>query len=75
MIELQNVSKTYLENDVREITALKDVSLNVEPGAFVGLVGPSGSGKSTLLNVLGSIPTKVPNPPQYSERSFGPKMV
>lgn len=52
MIELVGVSKTYRKG-VTVVRALEDVSLRIEEGSFVAIVGPSGSGKSTLMNVIG----------------------
>ncbi|SEL35143.1 putative ABC transport system ATP-binding protein [Butyrivibrio sp. ob235] len=53
-LELQNIKKSYGENGSR-VEVLKDISLSVEKGEFVVLLGPSGSGKSTLLNIIGGI--------------------
>src|SRR6267378_1689248 len=54
ILSLQNVSKDYLTNGQR-VHALSGLSLNVERGEFVALVGRSGCGKSTLLNLAGAM--------------------
>ncbi len=52
MIELKNITKIYRTGSV-EFRALNDVSLKIEAGEFVAIMGASGSGKSTMLNILG----------------------
>src|SRR5215468_8270678 len=54
LVELRNVSKIYRLGD-EEIRALDDVSLNIERGEFISIIGPSGSGKSTLMHILGCL--------------------
>jgi putative ABC transport system ATP-binding protein len=54
MISLQHINKTY-ETAAGKFSALRDISLEIGAGQFVGLIGKSGSGKSTLLNVVGGI--------------------
>jgi putative ABC transport system ATP-binding protein len=54
LIELHDVTKTY-RRDAEVISVLDRVSIAVDEGEFLGLMGPSGSGKSTLLNLLAGI--------------------
>ena len=52
MIELQHITKVFNRGQVNEVTALSDVSLTVQKGEFVVVIGSNGSGKSTLFNVI-----------------------
>lgn len=54
LIELTDVEKVYQMGEV-EVRALDGVSLTIERGEYVALIGPSGSGKSTLMNTLGCL--------------------
>jgi putative ABC transport system ATP-binding protein len=55
-IETEDLTKVYSTGRI-EVVALKDVTLSVRRGEYLGVTGPSGSGKSTLMNLLGGLDT------------------
>jgi putative ABC transport system ATP-binding protein len=57
MIEIENVYKIYRMGDA-EVHALDGLSLTINEGEWVAIVGPSGSGKSTLMNVISPRPAR-----------------
>lgn len=54
-LQIKNVSKIFKDAKGRDIRAVDDVSLEIEPGKIHGLLGPNGAGKSTLINMVSGI--------------------
>ena len=71
LIDIRDLYKIYNEGKESEVRALDGVSLQIDKGEFVAIVGQSGSGKSTMMNVLGclDIPTLAKASMAMSSRS------
>jgi putative ABC transport system ATP-binding protein len=70
LIRLEHVARTYRSGPL-EVRALDDVSLTIERGAFVAIVGQSGSGKSTLLDILGCLSRPTAGRYLFDRRAVG----
>ncbi|MEU0557532.1 ABC transporter ATP-binding protein [Dactylosporangium sp. NPDC006015] len=70
VLRLDGVSKTYLDGS-DEVHALREVSLTVEAGKMVAVMGPSGSGKSTLLTIAGALESPTSGEVHVAGRSLG----
>ena len=54
ILELKDICKSYGSDDMK-VPVLKNVSLSVEKGDYIAIMGPSGSGKSTTMNIIGCL--------------------
>lgn len=63
LIKISNMKKNYIMGEI-EVTALKDINIEIARKEFVSIIGPSGSGKSTLMNMIGCL--DIPTSGQYT---------
>ncbi|HOK39422.1 MAG TPA: ABC transporter ATP-binding protein [bacterium] len=57
LVKLENVTKIYVMGKGIEVSALKNINLNIERNEYIAIMGASGSGKSTLMNIIGCLDT------------------
>jgi putative ABC transport system ATP-binding protein len=70
ILDIKDVRKEYQKGD-RKVVALNGVSLSIDKGEFLAIVGPSGSGKSTLLNIVGCLDAPTAGSVVYDGRELG----
>ena len=60
LIETRNLSYVYMPGTPFQVEALKDITIGIEKGSFVGIIGETGSGKSTLYSILTACSNRLP---------------
>jgi putative ABC transport system ATP-binding protein len=70
ILDLKNIRKEYCKGD-KKVEALRGVTIAIDKGEFLSIVGPSGSGKSTLLNIIGCLDTPTSGSVLYNGRELG----
>ena len=70
VVEARHVSRVFPMR-AGPVTALRDISMRIDPGEYIGIVGPSGCGKSTLLHVLGLVDVPTAGEVLFGDRSVG----